>query len=387
MAPPSQASHGQYTDLSIPKHFAKLKDPRRAHRRLHHLQDILVIALCAVIAGAQDWQEIETFGRKRRAWLRRFLELPNGIPSHDTFERVFNRLKPQAFQACFRDWVRAVSAALRIEHVAIDGKTLRGSGSAKLGPLHLVSAWATAQRLSLGQVAVDAKSNEITAIPALLELLDLNGALVTIDAMGCQKDIAAKVVASGGDYILTVKDNQPHLLEDIQASLERAIDRNFAGVEHDTYEERGRGHGREEYRCYTVLHSTEGIRGAEDWAGLTTIGICYSERTAAGETTAEARYFIGSRKAGAKCYGAGLRNHWGIENSLHWQLDITFREDRNRVTRRNAVENLALLRRLTLSLLQAHPAKLSIAKKRFAAALDPAFLEEILRGDGILEKR
>jgi predicted transposase YbfD/YdcC len=387
MTPLPQASHGQRPDLSIPKFFTTLKDPRRAHRRLHLLQDILVIALCAVIAGAQDWQEIETFGRKRRAWLRRFLELPNGIPSHDTFERVFNRLKPQAFQACFRDWVRAVSAALRIEHVAIDGKTLRGSGSAKLGPLHLVSAWATAQRLSLGQVAVDAKSNEITAIPALLELLDLNGALVTIDAMGCQKDIAAKVVASGGDYILTVKDNQPHLLEDIQASLERAIDRNFAGVEHDTYEERGRGHGREEYRCYTVLHSTEGIRGAEDWAGLTTIGICYSERTAAGETTAEARYFIGSRKAGAKCYGAGLRNHWGIENSLHWQLDITFREDRNRVTRRNAVENLALLRRLTLSLLQAHPAKLSIAKKRFAAALDPAFLEEILRGDGILEKR
>jgi predicted transposase YbfD/YdcC len=387
MAPLPQASPGQRPDLSIPKFFTTLKDPRRAHRRLHLLQDILVIALCAVIAGAQDWQEIETFGRKRRAWLRRFLELPNGIPSHDTFERVFNRLKPQAFQACFRDWVRAVSAALRIEHVAIDGKTLRGSGSAKLGPLHLVSAWATAQRLSLGQVAVDAKSNEITAIPALLELLDLNGALVTIDAMGCQKDIAAKVVAGGGDYILTVKDNQPHLLEDIQASLERAIDRSFAGVEHDTYEERGRGHGREEYRCYTVLHSTEGIRGAEDWAGLTTIGICYSERTVAGQTTAEARYFIGSRKAGAKCYGAGLRNHWGIENSLHWQLDITFREDRNRVTRRNAVENLALLRRLTLSLLQAHPAKLSIAKKRFAAALDPAFLEEILRGDGILEKR
>jgi predicted transposase YbfD/YdcC len=386
MATLSQVSLNQQPDLSIPRFFAPLKDPRRAHRRLHLLQDIIVIALCAVIAGAQDWQEIETFGRKRRDWLRRFLELPNGSPSHDTFERVFDRLKPQAFQACFRAWVRALAATLGIKHIAIDGKTLRGSGSAKLRPLHLVSAWATAQRLSLGQVAVDAKSNEITAIPALLELLDLKGALVTIDAMGCQKDIAAKIVAGGGHYALTVKDNQPHLLEDIQAKIERAIDQDFAGIEHDTYETRAKGHGRQEYRCYTVLHCTEGIRGREDWAGLTTIGICYSERTVGGETTAEARYFIGSKRASAKYYGRGLRNHWGIENSLHWQLDVTFQEDRNRVTRRNAAENLALLRRLTLSLLQAHPAKLSIAKKRFAAALDPDFLEEILRGDGVLEK-
>ena len=200
MVSSSPASPDQLRDLSIPKHFSKLKDPRRAHRRLHLLQDIIVIALCAVIAGAQDWQEIETFGRKRRGWLQQFLALANGIPSHDTFERVFNRISPRAFQACFREWVQAVSAALRIKHVAIDGKTLRGSGSAALGPLHLVSAWATAQHLSLGQVAVDAKSNEITAIPALLELLDLQGALVTIGAMGCQKTIARQVVGQGGDY-------------------------------------------------------------------------------------------------------------------------------------------------------------------------------------------
>src|SRR6516162_10120197 len=255
MGTSSPTSQGQTHALSIPKYFRKLKDPRRAHRRLHRLQDIIVIALCAVIAGAQDWQEIETFGRKRLAWLKRFLPLPNGSPAHDTFERVFDRLNPRAFQACFRSWVQALQEALKIKHVAIDGKTLRGSGSAQLGPLHLVSAWATAQRLSLGQVAVDTKSNEITAIPALLELLDLKGALVTIDAMGCQKDIAAKVVAGGGDYALTVKDNQPHLLEDIQACFERALDQDFAGQEHDTYATRERGHGREEYRCYTVLHS------------------------------------------------------------------------------------------------------------------------------------
>jgi predicted transposase YbfD/YdcC len=387
MAPLSQATPERRPDLSIPQYFAQLKDPRRSHRRLHQLQDILVIALCAVIAGAQDWQQIETFGRKRRDWLGRFLALPNGIPSHDTFARVFNRLKPQAFQACFREWVQAVTAALRIKHVAIDGKTLRGSGSAKLGPLHLVSAWATAQHLSLGQVAVDAKSNEITAIPALLELLDLGGALVTIDAMGCQKAIAQKIVDQGGHYALTVKDNQEHLLEDIQAVLAQAFDTAFAGLDHDQYETRERGHGREEYRCYTVLHTTEGIRQADAWAGLTTIGMCLSERHVQGETTTEVRYFIGSKRASAKYYGRGLRHHWGIENNLHWQLDVNFGEDRNRVQRRNAAENLALLRRLTLSLLKAHPSKESIAKKRFAAALDTDFLEEILGADGILEKR
>jgi predicted transposase YbfD/YdcC len=390
MAPaslPCQPQHPRNPDLSIPKYFCTLKDPRRRHRRLHLLQDIIVIALCAVIAGAQDWQEVETFGRKRQDWLKRFLRLPNGVPSHDTFERVLDRINPQAFQACFREWVGAVSEALRIKHVAIDGKTLRGSGSARLGPLHLVSAWATAQRLTLGQVAVEEKSNEITAIPALLELLDLQGALVTLDAMGCQKTIAQKIVDGGGHYALTVKDNHEHLLEDIQQAFAKALDADFAGLEHDTYERRERGHGRAEYRCYTVLHSTEGVRQRDEWAGLTTIGMCYSERTVAGETTAEARYFIGSKRASAKYYGAGLRNHWGIENSLHWQLDVTFKEDHNRVSRRNAAENLALLRRLTLSLLQAHPAKLSVAKKRFAAALDPDFLEEILRGDAILEKR
>ena len=387
MAAASPTSPSQPRDLSIPKFFRKLKDPRRTHRRLHLLQDIIVIALCAVIAGAQDWQEIETFGRKRRDWLKRFLKLPNGIPSHDTLERVFDRIKPQAFHACFGEWVRAIQEALTIKHIAIDGKTLRGSGSAKLGPLHLVSAWATAQRLSLGQVAVDEKSNEITAIPELLELLDLKGALVTIDAMGCQKAIAQKIIDQGGDYILTVKDNQEHLHADIQQALIQAAETDFAGMEHDTYETRERGHGREEYRCYRVLHDTTGIRHAEDWANLTTIGICYSERTVAGVRSEELRCFIGSKKARAKVYGKALRDHWGIENSLHWQLDVTFDEDRNRVSKRNAAENLGLLRRLTLSLLQAHPAKLSIAKKRFAAALDPEFLEEILRGDGILEKR
>ena len=387
MAPSSPASHGQGPDLSIPRYFAKLKDPRRCHRRLHHLQDIIVIALCATIAGAQDWQQVQTFALKRIDWLRRFLKLPNGIPSHDTFERVFDRIDPRAFQTCFREWVRAIQQALDIKHVAIDGKTLRSSGSARLGPLHLVSAWATEQHLSLGQVAVDDKSNEITAIPALLELLDLADALVSIDAMGCQKAIAQQIVEEGADYILTVKDNQPNLLADIRRALEKAFDTDFAGLEYETLLTEDRGHGRQEVRSYTILHSTEGIRNREEWAKLTTIGMCRRERTVKGKTTVEGHYFIGSRKAGVRCYAAGLRGHWGIENNLHWQLDVTFGEDQNRVTRRHGAENLALLRRLTLSLLKAHPSKESIARKRFAAALDTDFLEEVLRGNGILENR
>jgi len=365
-----------------------IPDPRRQCLNLkHRLVDVLLIGFGGVLADCDDFVEIADWPRHHDDFLRTFLELPNGIPAHDTFRRVFAAVQPAAVQGVLIAWLQQ-RRGLPGEWVHIDGKALRGSRCAArgLGALHLVSAWASQQGLTLGQVAVDAKSNEITAIPALLELLDLGGALVTIDAMGCQKAVAQKIVDRDGDYILTVKDNQEHLLEDIERSVAQAFDTDFAGLEHDAYETRERGHGREEYRSYTVIHSTAGLRHAADWRKLTTIGMCYSERTVGGVTSEETRYFIGSRKASAKTYGKALRNHWGIENSLHWQLDVTFAEDDNRVGKRNAAENLALLRRRTLSLLQAHPSKLSIAKKRYAAALDPDFLEEILRGNGILEK-
>ena len=312
------------TSLSIKKHFALLKDPRRRHRRLHRLLDIIVIAICAVVADCDSWTDIAAFGRRRHSWLKRFLALPHGIPSHDTFERVFGLIDPRAFQACFRQWVLALAEAVGVKHIAIDGKTLCASGgrSAHLGPLHLVSAWATKNHLSLGQVAVDTKSNEITAIPALLELLDVHGALVTIDAMGCQKEIAAKIREGGGHYVLTVKDNQPHLLADIQTCIGQALDTDCAGLDHDTYETEEHGHGRHETRCYTVIRDPEGIRDRDAWRDLNVIGMCYSERTERGKTSEEVRYFIGSKRASARCYGKALRNHWGIENSLHWQLDV-----------------------------------------------------------------
>lgn len=372
-----------HAHLTIQKHFRKLKDPRRDHRKRHLLMDIIVIALCAVICGANDWQQVVTFARKRYNWLKSFLELPNGIPSHDTFERVFDRLDPTKFQMCFRDWMQALSETLAIKQIAIDGKTLRGSGTNKLGPLHLVSAWATVNHLSLGQVAVDDKSNEITAIPRLLEILDIEGALVTIDAIGCQKDIAASIREKKGDYLLTVKDNQPTLREDIEDCFQRASDSAFAGVQHSEYTSKDRGHGRTETRSYTIITDPVGLRHKALWKDLRVIGRCISERTVKGkETTTEIRYFIGSRRASAKVYGQALRHHWGIENNLHWQLDISFREDGNRVSKRHEAENLAVLRKLALVLLKRQLGKESIACKRLAAAIDTEFLEEVIRGTG-----
>jgi predicted transposase YbfD/YdcC len=226
------------TRLTIQHHFRKLKDPRINRHKLHQLLDIIVIALCAVLCGATDWQQIEAFGKQRHDWLRRFLKLPNGIPSHDTFERVFDRIDPQAFHRCFQDWVAAIAETLKIKHIAIDGKTMRGSGSCKLGALHLVSAWATEHHLCLGQVATAAKSNEITAIPELLELLELHGAVVTIDAMGCQKAVASKVIERGGHYVLIAKDNQPTLREEIETTIGEALETDLQGVQCDQHSKR-----------------------------------------------------------------------------------------------------------------------------------------------------
>ena len=365
------------TPLTIQQHFRKLKDPRLNRRRRHLLLDIIVIALCAVLCGAKDWQQVEAFGKQRRDWLCRFLQLPNGIPSHDTFERVFDRIQVAAFHQCFQNWVAAIAEKLDIKHIAIDGKTLRGSGSSKLGPLHLVSAWATEHHLSLGQVATAAKSNEITAIPELLDLLELNGAIVTIDAMGCQKAIASKIVERGGNYALTVKDNQPNLLEDIRSAIGKALEEDSEKLQH--YRTEDRGHGRVEHRHYTILTDPEGIRNQEEWQGLCVVGMCVRERqVGTKEPSFEVSYFIGNKVMRVQRYAKALRKHWGIENNLHWQLDVSFAEDENRVSKRNGAQNLALLRRLALMMLKRHPSKQSIAGKQWNAALNPQFLEEVL---------
>jgi predicted transposase YbfD/YdcC len=367
---------------TIKRYFGKLRDPRVRRRRRHRLLDIVVMAICAVVADCDTWEDIGVFVKKRERWFRRFLALPNGVPSHDTFARVFGRLDPAAFGACFQRWVQAVSEAVGLTHIAIDGKTLRRSfdRSANLGPLHLVSAWATKQHLTLGQVAVDGQSNEITAIPKLLELLDLHGALVTIDAMGCQKEIAAAIVAGGGDYLLTVKGNQERLLEDIQTTVERALDGKMPADQVDQHTTTERGHGRIETRSYVVVRRLSAIRDRAAWSKLTTVGMCCSDRTVDGRTSTEVRYFISSRRLSAQRCGQALRNHWRVENCLHWQLDMAFDEDASRIQQRTAAENFAWLRRIALSLLKQHPANLSVRSKRKAAALDPAFLADIIRG-------
>jgi predicted transposase YbfD/YdcC len=371
---------------SIKKYFRRLKDPRVVGRSRHLLVDIIVLAICGVIADCDDWAEIVLFAQKRLAWFQRFLKLPHGVPSHDTFERVFAKLEPRSFQGCCLAWLRAVADVLGMGHIAIDGKTLCGSAGSKWGPLHVVSAWATEANLTLGQLAVDGKSNEITAIPPLLELLDLHGALVSIDAMGCQKEIAKKIVAGGGDYLLAVKANQEHLLADVQATLERALTGELPAqlvLQHRTQEQ---GHGRQENRSYVVVHEVTGIRDRQAWPKLKMVGMCCSERTIKGKTTTEVRYYIGSRTLGVRHYAKAVRGHWRIENNLHWQLDISLKEDASRIGQRHAAGNFALLRKLALSLLKQNPVKDSIARKRKAAALDPDFLGEIMAGAAKLEK-
>jgi predicted transposase YbfD/YdcC len=367
------------TPLTIKHHFRKLQDPRIDRHKRHQLLDIIIVALCAVLCGAKDWQQVEAFGKLRLDWLRRFIALANGIPSHDTFERVFDRIDPSAFHRCFQKWVAALAEKLEIKHIAIDGKTVRGSGSSKLGPLHLVSAWASEHHLSLGQVATEAKSNEITAIPELLELLDLHGAIVTIDAMGCQKVIASKIVERGGNYLLVAKDNQPTLLGNIQKAVGDALETNFEGVRHDQYSTEDKGHGRVEKRHYTILVDPPGIEQKEEWKDLRVVGMVVRERQVGeAEPTMEASYFISNTVQSAQTYATALRNHWGIENNLHWQLDVTFAEDANRFTKQNGVQNLALLRKLALMMLKRHPSKQSLACKQWNAALNPEFLEEVL---------
>jgi predicted transposase YbfD/YdcC len=367
--------------LPLVRHFRKLKGPRLDRRKLHSLEAILVTATCAVISGANDSQQIAPFGQKRKDWLERFLELPNGIPSHDTFERLFARLDPQAFQECFAAWMNAWYARLTGKHLAIDGKAVRGSASPAKGfrCLHLVNVWATRADLCLGLVACDADSNEITAIPRLPALLEPQGALVTIDAAGCQKQIAQQVVDGGGDYLLVVKQNQGKLYEQIQACFERAAEQQGQGVASSYYEKEGLGHGRRENRCCLVIEGPEWMTEKENWPSLGVIGTCQSIREQAdGKSSFEARYFIGSKRAKARYYGQRMRGHWGVENNLHWQLDVTSREDHSRVRQRTAATNFAVVRRMALNLTKHEEAEMSIAKKRFAAALDTDYLEKIL---------
>ena len=367
----------------IQDHFAALTDPRR-REVTYPLINIVTIAICAVICGADDFVAIAKFGRAKRDWLSQFLDLTNGIPSHDRFNAVLAALKPAEFEACLLSWITALHEITKGQVVAIDGKTLRRSfdTASSKSAIHMVSAWATANHISLGQVVTDEKSNEITAIPKLLEMLEIKGALVTIDAMGCQTKIAQKILDTEADYVLAVKDNQKTLHDGISWFFLTQREQEFRGVRvsrHETHEE---GHGREERRQYFVCAVPRDLPDRARWPGLSAIGWTISDTLRDGKHCYEMRYYIMSRKLSAKQFAAAVRGHWSIENSLHWQLDVTFQEDQSRLRRGHADANFSILRRTALSLLKNNTTlKVGIKNKRLNAGWDDDYLQQVLFGN------
>lgn len=354
-------------------HFSVLPDPRREHHntKKHRLIDIIIITVLAVICGADDWVAIEDFGRKKKKWLKKVLELPNGIPSHDTFGRVFAILDPAEFERCFFAWVNDVNTLTNGEVVAIDGKSVRRSHDGQSKPLHLISAFATANGVSLGQRKVDGKTNEITAIPELLKLLDLTGCIVTIDAMGTQRWIVKKILNKGADYVLAVKRNQGRLYHDIQKIFKQKQPHHVRTEES--------GHGRTEVRECWVTGDLHGIRDLALWDQLTSVALVKHQRTVQEKTTTEIRYYISSLAADAKKILTTVRAHWRIENSLHWTLDVAFNEDGSRVRAGHAAANLAIVRKLALNLLrQETTAHMGIKNKRLSAGWDEEYLLKVL---------
>jgi predicted transposase YbfD/YdcC len=371
-------------ELTLAHHFADLTDPRIDRSRLHELLDIVAIAICAVVAGADSWDDIEDFGNAKIDWLKTFLALPNGIPSHDTFRRLFERLDPDQFQKGFLRWIEALHEATERQVVAIDGKTLRRSFDRAKGKsaLHLVHAWATANHLLLGQVAVDQKSNEITAIPVLLKMLGISGAIVTIDAMGCQKEIARTIRGRKADYILALKANHERLYEQVVAFWDGACARLMKGPDIRYHREWSEGHGRDEFRRCWATSDLDWLEGREEWEGLRSVVMVEAERFIGDRLSVETRYYLSSLENAAELLNGAVRSHWGVENSLHWVLDVTFNEDRSRIKKENAPENFGLLRRLALCLLKKETtSKRSIKGKRLQAGWDDGYLQRILTGN------
>lgn len=372
---------------SIVKYFEALPDPRHQRNRRHLLVDIVSISVCGVIVGCDGPTSINDWAKAKEDWLKEFLELPSGIPSRDCIRRVLTALKPEAFQECFESWI----ASLVNERVtgkgivAIDGKTMRRSHDQKhgLGPLHLVSAWATDSGLSLGQVATEEKSNEITAIPELIDRIDVKGAIVTIDAMGCQKEIARKIIDAKGDYVLAVKDNQPKLHEAIKEIFSDQRQAELLKMPHREHETTDQGHGRKDGRYYVLAKLPDHLPWKEQWAGLKAIGMAVrTTERADGTTSGDARYFISSAFMSGKRFAEAVRGHWAIENSLHWVLDVTFDEDHNRTRKRRIADNLSWLRRFAISLLKRHPSRNSIKGKSRIAGWNNEFLMQVLMAQG-----
>jgi len=367
---------------SIKKHFADLSDPRQ-REVTYPLMNVAVIAICAVICGADDFVAIAEFGNKKRHWLSRLLDLSAGIPSHDRFNAILAALQPGEFEKCLLSWITALHEITAGQVIAIDGKTLRRSfdAASSKSAIHMVSAWASANHISLGQVVVDAKSNEITAIPQLLEILELSGALVTIDAMGCQTEIAKQIVDADADYCLAVKGNQPTLHQGIIDFFLDHMEDDFARTQVRRYVTQEKGHGRQERREYYICPVPDDLPDRGRWKGVKAIGMVINITVKNGKETGEVRYYILSRYLSGRRFAEAVRGHWSIENRLHWQLDVTFQEDQCRVRKGHADANFSILRRTALSLLKNETTeKTGIKNKRLTAGWDDNYLEKVLLG-------
>lgn len=360
-------------------HFSVIPDPRSTINRKHLLIDILFITVCAVICGAKGWEEIAEFGKCRQDWLQRFIDLPNGVPSHDTFRDVFLFLDTGKFNESFGNWVSDIVTKIPGEIISIDGKTSRRSSSKNTKPLHLVSAWANKNSLVLSQLKVDEKSNEITAIPEILSVLDIHGCIVTIDAMGCQKDIAEKIIAGGGDYILALKGNQGNFHEQVKDFMSISVETGFEDVPHEKTVTIEKDHGRIETREYYLVNKLDWLENRQNWHGLNSLGVVVSKRTIQDKTTTETRLYISSLKSDVKRFAEGVRSHWGVE-SMHWSLDISFQEDQCRKRTEKSAANFAIIRHIALNLLKKEQSfKGSIVRKQFKAALTEEYLEKVLQ--------
>jgi predicted transposase YbfD/YdcC len=373
---------------SIGSYFESLSDPRHDRNRKHLLVDIMVIAVAAIVCGCDGPTAIHRWAKARRDWLGQYLTLPNGIPSRDCIRRLLLALQPQAFQRCFQAWITQALAdhgAAGKRLVAIDGKTCRRSHDAakEFGPLHIVSAWASEEGIALGQVATDSKSNEITAIPALLGQLELSDTIVTIDALGCQKDILGQIKEGGGDAVLAVKENQPKLYEAIEAYFGEQMERDFADVRYRVYESAEQAHGRSDERSYYLCKVPRDFAPAADWPQVKAIGYAMRWTTQAdGTPTSEVRYYVSTRYLSGKRFAEAVRGHWGIE-ALHWVLDVTFREDDSRTRERTLANNLSWLRRFAVTLLKRHPDRDSIRGKMLHCGYSTEFLTEVLMSTGL----
>lgn len=373
----------EQTFASLEECFGDLPDPRVEGRCDHRLVEILLIAVCAVLCGGASWSEVEEFGKAKEAWLKQYLSLPAGIPSHDTFSRVFRLLDADEFQRRFLRWVERYFSIPSGQVIAVDGKSARGSRDSFRGQeaIQLVSAWASESEVLLGQRKVDAQSNEITAVPELLKLLFVKGCIVTVDALNCQKETAQAVIDQQADYVFALKANHPQLYQDVIDWFDWAQARDFREVAHSFHQSVNKGHGRIEIRrCWAIADplALTSLAHYQGWAGLQSVVMVQRERHTGEQRQTETVYYLSSLPADAQRLLAATRAHWSVENSFHWTMDVIFAEDSSRVRLEDAPENLAVIRHIALNLLKRHPAKLSLKRKRFRAALDESFLLELL---------